>query len=179
MSRSVLAVLAIAVVFGASPALAFGEFAYGQWAGQAFFKSAEFTHCAMLSNQGSWKLAFEISRQGAVKLGIFNKQLNFKKRDGTQVSLQLDGEPAVMRRFIAAVPDLVVGSTGSSADLQKLLQGSQLKVHIGHLAANFSLSGLKEAFAQLSACAASRGANKNATGTPIQLFGVKKRTRSR
>jgi hypothetical protein len=177
IGRAVLPVLVIAATCGASPALAFGEFAYGQWAGQAFFKSAEFTHCAMLSNQGSWKLAFEINRQGAAKIGIFNKQLNFKKKDSAQVSLQLDNEPAVTRTFIAAVPDLVVGSTGSAADLQKLLQGSQLKIQIGHLAANFSLSGLKEAYAQLSACTASRGANKNATGTPFQLFGTKKRSR--
>jgi hypothetical protein len=179
MHRPALALLAVAATLGASPALAFGEFAYGQWAGKAFFKSAEFTHCAMLSNQGSWKLAFEVGRQGAVKIGIFNKQLNFKKGDTMRVSLQLDSEPAEARTFVAAVPDLVVGSTGSSADLQKLLQGSKLKIHIGHLAANFSLSGLQEAFRQLSACTATRGANKNATGTPIQLFGRQKQSGSR
>jgi len=179
MIRFVVIALPITGATCASPALAVGEFSSGGWAGKAFFKSADFTHCAMISTQGAWKLLFEINRKGAVRLGVSHKQLKFKKQETKRATLQVDGGPPVTRIFVAALPELVVGSVGSPADAQKLLQSSRLKFQIGDLAADFSLSGAKEAFAQLSICAEKRGAAETSVNAPVLFPGGKRRSRSR
>jgi hypothetical protein len=156
---------AAAMVVAVGPALAVGEFTSGRWVGKAYFKSAEFSHCAMLSKQGDWKLLFEIDRKGAVRLGVSHKQLAFRKKETKRGLLQLDGGPAVARTFVAALPQLIVASAGTRAEAERLVAGRDLKVRIGDLAADFSLAGAQPAFAQLAACAASRGNNGGTSAT--------------
>jgi hypothetical protein len=160
-----------------SPAHAIGEFSSGGWTGKAYFKSADFTHCAMLTTQGAWKLLFEIDRKGAVRLGVSNKQLKFQKNEKKRGALQVDAGAAVTRTFLAALPELVVATAGSAAEVQSLLHASRLKVQIGDLAADFGLSGIKDAFAKLSACAAQKGATGNPMSAPVPPPRGKRRPR--
>jgi hypothetical protein len=166
------ALIAAAIVATAGPAFAIGEFTSGRWAGKAYFKSASFDHCAMLTTQGDWKLLFEITNKGRVQLAVSHKQLTFKKNEKKRGVLQVDGGAPVARTFVAALPELIVASAGSRADAERLVQGGTLKVSVGDLTTDFSLSGAKEAFAALANCAALRGNNGGVSAT---LPGVRKR----
>jgi hypothetical protein len=172
-----LAAVAAAVVT-AGPALAVGEFTSGRWIGKAYYKSADFTHCAMLMTQGDWKLLFEITSKGAVRLGVSHKQLAFRKNQSKRGVLQVDDGAPVARNFVAALPQLVVASAGTRAQAESLVGGRDLKVRIGDLATDFSLAGAKEAFAQLAGCAAARGNNGGTSATlPVVIKRRKVRAR--
>jgi len=150
-------VVALACAGLSSPALAIGDFAVGGWKGAAYFKEAQFTHCAMLTKQGAWELLVSQHRNGAISVALHNKQLKFTQGHKLAGTIQLDAEPAEKRAFSAVRKDLVGAPLGASAE--RLSRAARLKIALGDIRVDFALSGAGSAFAQLASCVAKKGAH--------------------
>ena len=152
--QAALAALAIAAVF---PAAAHGQIASGPWRGEAFFKDAQFTHCAMRANQGPWKLAFSMNAGGAVNLGLQHTRLKYTKGARLTGSLQVDGGAPATYQFVAVNSGMVGARLGGAEAVENFSRGSRLSLRLGEISGQFSLAGAQGAFAQLAACVAKRG----------------------
>jgi hypothetical protein len=152
--QTALVVLAIAATV---PAAAHGQIASGPWRGEAFFKDARFTHCAMRANQGQWKVAFSMNASGAVNLGLHHNRLKYTKGTRLAGSLQIDADAPATYQFVAVSSGMVGARLGGVEAVEKFSRGSRLSLRMGEVTGQFSLSGAKGAFAQLTVCVAKRG----------------------
>ena len=104
--RSVL--LAIVVMCTFAPDAAFARpFIVGPWRGEPNFKDAKFTHCTMRARTGEWRLFVSKYPGGEVVVGVFNRRMNFTKRNRLSGSIQFDSGPAVTYGFFAVRKDTV------------------------------------------------------------------------
>jgi hypothetical protein len=155
MRLRVLAAALFVCATGAAQAQPMDAFTAGGWRGGAFFKSAQFSHCAIVSDQGRWKFLFSIDRQNRVNFGLGQKALNFTKGEKLQGVLQIGDAPAATRTFVAARTKLAGTPITSPEEIKRLQQRGRGKIKLGDFALEFELPG-PDAFAKLSACVAKR-----------------------
>jgi hypothetical protein len=151
---AIVGLISASAIGMAGPAAAIGDFVAGGWAGEAIFKDASFAHCAMRSKHGPWTLAFSLDRNGGAALALAHGQLKYTKGKTIRGSLQIDDAPATTRSFNAVRANLIGIGLGRATALQPFANARRLRVRIGEVSAELSLSRSADAFQALSACVA-------------------------
>lgn len=158
--RGMRAGIVAALLAGATPASATGDFAAGNWKGAAFFKDQRFTHCAMLQTYISgWRVLFSVDQTGEISLGLFHNQLDVVWSQilgqKSEVLLQVDDTAVERRAFTAISAHQVVTKFPPNAEwLRRLRKGDKLKINTGKRLPQFSLADIDSAPSALLACQA-------------------------